>query len=116
MNKFKSVFLCVVVAATATTAVAQEHINHVDRIQMKNAYDSSSSGTVPGVQVTVDGERTLYQVGKAPGLTRDIVFDETGKKAVEWAQAELGVKVKAVMCPGGGGENEPREGKSFVNC
>lgn len=112
--KIKTVILFTAVASTsAIAAQAHDKIVRPDaNIQIWNTYDSSISGTVPGVLVRVNGTKTVYKVGTAPRLTRSIVFDATGKKAEAWARSTLGVDVDALTC-GGGGQGEAR---TFISC
>jgi len=119
MMKFKTAGLCAAITAvTATSALALDKvIDHNAKIQIWNQYDSSINSTVPGVRVTVNGTKTVYQVGSAPGLTNSIVFDETGKKAEEWARNTLGVNVEALTCGGGGKDSKGGGGgKTFTDC
>ena len=114
MMKIRTIILFAAAAFTFTTAAqAHDKIVRPDaNIQIWNTYDSSISGTVPGVLVRVNGTKTVYKVGTTPGLTRSVVFDATGKKAEAWARSTLGVDVDALTC-GGGGQGEAR---TFTNC
>lgn len=119
MKTLKKTALCVaIIAATATSALATDTvIDPANKIQIQNVYDNTLGGTVPGVLVTSNGTKTLYQVGNAPGLTADVVFDESGKKAEAWARDHLGIEVDALKCGGGGKETAGGGGGwSFTNC
>ena len=117
LNK-TALFGAAIAAVTATSALAFDKlIDHSAKVEIWNAYDSSISGTVPGVRVTANGDSTVYQVGSAPGLTTSIVFDETGEKAEQWARNSLGVTVEALKCGGGGKDSAGGGGGwSFTNC
>ena len=119
MNLNKTAILTAAIAAvTATSAAAVDTvIDHSAKIEIWNRYDSSISGTVPGVRVTHAGTSTVYQVGSAPGLTTTIVFDESGKKPEAWARDHLGIEVDALKCGGGGKESAGGGGGwSFTSC
>jgi hypothetical protein len=65
-----------------------------DFIEPAHKYDSSINGTVPGVNVVLNGETSHYALGEL-GLTRSVAFDDTGVKLEAWAATALGADVTA---------------------
>lgn len=114
MNKI--ILASAITAIAATAGFAQTSHLADNYVAQRNVYDSSISATVPGVVVQAGGQRTLYQVGSAEGLTRSVVFDDTGKKAEAWAQQYLGVTVKAQLCPAGADEDGTGGAATFGSC
>jgi hypothetical protein len=92
--KFVSKFMAVLAVMTLPGAAFAGDANSLNKIGPKHVYNSSTNSTEPGVEVTANGQSTVYQLG-ALGLTRSIIFDDSGDKLEAWAASALGVTVTA---------------------
>lgn len=95
MNKLtKTIVASGLVLAATSAATFAEGFDLRNAVAPHHIYNSATGGTVPGLEVTANGQKTVYQMGDL-GLTRDIIFDDSGDKMEAWAQSALGVAVTA---------------------
>ena len=102
----KALISAVALIATVGAASAGQVSVADDYIKQANKYDAATSSTVPGVVVRVNGQNTHYAMDGSNGLTRSIIFSDTGIEAEAWAKDVLGLDVTARLNPGDK-ESEP---------